>query len=236
MVKHEFNSYQECGMSVFAKRRVRSSLAFTLIELLVVIAIISLLVSILLPSLQQARELARESVCLGNLRGWGITLCLYQADHDALPAHCPPHWNWETLMHEEGIVDEPWPVCPSLEPSEITLPGETTPRTIDNSYASNGHLWGTNQPGCLNGDLSLLSNTPSDLIQMAEMPHPKYSDWNAAYGQESIPDSHRGSGCFVFLDGHAEWVTHTGWYSSAPWISSDPDDFEIYRQHWDPRY
>lgn len=49
-------------------RQTRDSRGFTLIELLVVISIIALLIAMLLPSLRMAREAARESVCLSNMR------------------------------------------------------------------------------------------------------------------------------------------------------------------------
>lgn len=54
---------------------------FSLVELLVVVAIIALLLSVALPSLGQAREVARASVCLNNLHSIGQATTVYQADH-----------------------------------------------------------------------------------------------------------------------------------------------------------
>ncbi|HEX8199741.1 MAG TPA: DUF1559 domain-containing protein, partial [Isosphaeraceae bacterium] len=59
--------------------------AFTLIELLVVIGVIGLLAALLLSTIQSAREAARRSQCVANLRQIGIALLNYQSVHDMFP-------------------------------------------------------------------------------------------------------------------------------------------------------
>lgn len=80
--------------------------AFTLIELLIVIAIIAVLAAILFPVFAQAREQARKTTCLSNLRQIGTAFHLYTQDYDeGFPNTGDPylyagrHWRWPVMPY-----------------------------------------------------------------------------------------------------------------------------------------
>lgn len=117
---------------------VTKSRGFTLIELLVVIAIIGLLVSMLMPAVQKARESARKSSCLNNMRQMGLASHNYLGSHRSFPS------GWVEYVPDPNDPNPPAPRCDIdisqfFSPPMVITGGSAAPITI--SDWTMGHGW-----------------------------------------------------------------------------------------------
>jgi prepilin-type N-terminal cleavage/methylation domain-containing protein len=99
------------GQSALPETRRRRA-AFTLVELLVVIAIIGILVALLLPAIQAAREAARRTECINNLKQIGTAILNHESALNEFPTGGTMPW-----VRVEQYVDannKPLPIQPKV--------------------------------------------------------------------------------------------------------------------------
>lgn len=133
-------------------RRARRVAAhgFTLVELLVVVAIVSMLMALLLPSLGRARQVAKRTQCLSNIRQLQIAEVAYAGDNRDLMIYAgdsTEQGSWIGPLQHYGATAEARR-CPADASEYFSRPLEGTnpPRLRTTSYGINNYVSPTHAP------------------------------------------------------------------------------------------
>ncbi len=184
-----------------AGRRV----GFTLIELLVVIAIIAVLAAMLFPVFARAREKARSSRCLANLKQIGMAWLMYADDYDGLPP-------WAVDCADQHLP-QIWGHFPAYQAHIPYMPRH---KDILQPYMQNREVW------------HCPSDTGFDVLEDSGLPlngrPTSYQAFGSSYmyqtiitfRQQPIEQMREPTKTNVYFDGHGSWHGGSG-FNAKRW-------------------
>ena len=190
---------------------------FTLIELLVVIAIIAILAAILFPVFAKAREKARQTSCLSNVKQLSLGVLMYAQDYDEML----PMLYFNTGV--SGAITWPDGVARSSAMWMVSIFPYVKNIQLFSCPSWGAGVWRGQYTGRMaysindNIDGHALGEfkSPATLIMMADnydecnsMSYRLYPTPYLSGGcyRSVIPDRHNGGANFAMADGHAKWL------------------------------
>jgi prepilin-type N-terminal cleavage/methylation domain-containing protein/prepilin-type processing-associated H-X9-DG protein len=218
---------------------------FTLIELLVVIAIIAILAAILFPVFAKAREKARQTSCLSNLKQLGLGMMMYAQDYDETLARLDMGGydavapdSGDPAFNQRSATEwyRTWPslILPYVKNSQIFKCPSTTNHNNGVSY---GVPYNCISSSGLMVNFYVRSVTLAEFLKPAEtLLISEKNGGNPQYilsGEYYVCDArHNEGGNCAFADGHAKWLQFDKGNIGAPW----PDANTGYSTAHPPRW
>jgi prepilin-type N-terminal cleavage/methylation domain-containing protein/prepilin-type processing-associated H-X9-DG protein len=193
---------------------MRTRRGFTLIELLVVIAIIAILAAILFPVFARAREKARQSSCLSNVKQFNLAILSYAQDYDeTLPM--------STTLTGIGAMSLPDLIMPYVKNQQIILCPSDRTGSVDIAGVL-GAVGVPQAPGAIarmgyTVNYLLMPDriaTAFPVVGLGEVASPSECDmlFDGIYNASMLPgpsqnaNRHNQGANVGYADGHAKWL------------------------------